>query len=269
MYSTSERTEWTQSAELLGTHNYASYALPSSGGTLTGDLDVSNHLVTAGTLKVNSSTEITGALTVGGDISGGLAKNLKITLGSVTTTYNNTDHVEIKITPSTIGAAAASHTHTFADITGKLPIATATSDGAMSSTDKAKIDTFAYNSGYEEICNRLEFDYGMVISNSNNEKPSLNNLNGTVELLHSDCEGNIPWHSSYSGSAATPLEYPDFIYVTEGNIQYVFIKVCVDINLNKIIYFNQYKSIYMEILSATEKGREKYIIFSRGASEEL
>ena len=38
MRSAAERTEWAESAELLGTHNYASYALPLSGGTLTGNL---------------------------------------------------------------------------------------------------------------------------------------------------------------------------------------------------------------------------------------
>jgi hypothetical protein len=38
MRSASERTSWTESAELLGTHNYNNYALSLSGGTLSGDL---------------------------------------------------------------------------------------------------------------------------------------------------------------------------------------------------------------------------------------
>lgn len=42
MRSTSERTSWTESAELLGTHNYNNYALSLSGGTLSGDLTLQN-----------------------------------------------------------------------------------------------------------------------------------------------------------------------------------------------------------------------------------
>jgi hypothetical protein len=41
MRSASERTSWTESAELLGTHNYNNYALSLSGGTLSGDVTIS------------------------------------------------------------------------------------------------------------------------------------------------------------------------------------------------------------------------------------
>lgn len=42
MRSDAARTSWAQSAELLGTHNYSSYALPLTGGTLTGHLTIGN-----------------------------------------------------------------------------------------------------------------------------------------------------------------------------------------------------------------------------------
>jgi len=41
MHSTSARDSWTESAELLGTHNYSSYAVPLTGGTMTGALKMS------------------------------------------------------------------------------------------------------------------------------------------------------------------------------------------------------------------------------------
>ena len=42
MRSDAARTSWAQSAELLGTHNYSSYALPLTGGTLSGALNLAN-----------------------------------------------------------------------------------------------------------------------------------------------------------------------------------------------------------------------------------
>ena len=44
MRSAAERTSWAESAELLGTHNYSSYALPLTGGTISGDLTVNSIL---------------------------------------------------------------------------------------------------------------------------------------------------------------------------------------------------------------------------------
>lgn len=75
--------------------------------------------INVGTLNVAVNAEITGALNVsGGDISGELANKLNITLGSTTTTYDNTDNKSITITPSTIGAAEASHTHSYLPLSG-------------------------------------------------------------------------------------------------------------------------------------------------------
>ena len=51
-YRNNKNGTWNSWAMMLTTDNFNKYALPLSGGTLTGDLDVSNHLVTAGTLKV-------------------------------------------------------------------------------------------------------------------------------------------------------------------------------------------------------------------------
>ena len=84
-----------------------------------GNIITQSDTINVGTLNVASDATINGALTVGGDISGELSNKLSITLGSTTTTYDNTDNKSITINPSTIGAAAASHTHTFASITNK------------------------------------------------------------------------------------------------------------------------------------------------------
>ena len=48
MRSEAARTAWAASAELLGTHNYSSYALPLSGGTL-------NNTTQTGVLKINQN----------------------------------------------------------------------------------------------------------------------------------------------------------------------------------------------------------------------
>ena len=84
-----------------------------------GNIITQSDTINVGTLNVASDATINGALTVGGDISGELSNKLSITLGSTTTTYDNTDNKSITINPSTIGAAAASHMHTFDSITNK------------------------------------------------------------------------------------------------------------------------------------------------------
>ena len=55
MRSDAARTSWAQSAELLGTHNYSSYALPLTGGTLTGNLTVKADAATSRKVIVNNT----------------------------------------------------------------------------------------------------------------------------------------------------------------------------------------------------------------------
>ena len=83
-----------------------------------GNIITQSDTINVGTLNVASNATINGALTVGGDISGELSNKLSITLGSTTTIYDNTDNKSINITPSAIGAAAASHTHSYLPLSG-------------------------------------------------------------------------------------------------------------------------------------------------------
>ena len=99
MRSASARTSWEQSAELLGTHNYNLYAVPLSGGTMTGALTV-------------PSLSVTGAATFSQAINGSI-------LGNAATASRLQNARTISLTGSVTGSG------TF-DGSGNLSIATTT-----------------------------------------------------------------------------------------------------------------------------------------------
>ena len=119
----------------------------------------------------------------------------------------------------------------------RIDNATQTDCGMMSSEDKAKLDNIniTYKSGEEKICNRLGFDF------SDFSGSSLYDLNSVVNLSHTSCESKLSWYNMYAKNAATPEEYPDFMYIVDGANTFIFVKTYI--TSSKIIYFNQYRSI--------------------------
>ena len=99
MRSASARTSWEQSAELLGTHNYNLYAVPLSGGTMTGALTV-------------PSLSVTGAATFSQAINGSI-------LGNAATASRLQNARTISLTGSVTGSGSF-------DGSGNLSIATST-----------------------------------------------------------------------------------------------------------------------------------------------
>lgn len=111
MRSASARTSWEQSAELLGTHNYNLYAVPLSGGTMTGALTV-------------PSLSVTGAATFSQAINGSI-------LGNAATASRLQNARTISLTGSVTGsgsfdgsgnlsiATTTNHTHSYVNTIGK------------------------------------------------------------------------------------------------------------------------------------------------------
>lgn len=140
-----ERTAWNAKADGDHTHTAAQVgAVPLSGGTLTGNLDIAKTIASVVLRTGDSSNRLSGRLMKNANVEGtvddglyltdygadGSEATLKIQGGQqrLRIKLGGTDyavyHEGSKPTPADIGAAAASHSHGAGDITsGTLPVA--------------------------------------------------------------------------------------------------------------------------------------------------